>query len=107
MISGDLPPSSIVTSLSVELDALAITLRPVAVPPVKEIFSMPGCSVSADPTPVPSPGSTLNRPSGRPASVKISASFSAVSGVTSLGLKIIALPAASAGAAFHRAIWIG
>lgn len=28
-------------------------------------------------------------------------------GVTSLGLKIIALPAASAGADFHRAIWIG
>ncbi|MDQ1061466.1 hypothetical protein QE395_000618 [Stenotrophomonas sp. SORGH_AS 282] len=28
--------------MSVELDALAITLRPVAVPPVKEIFSMPG-----------------------------------------------------------------
>lgn len=27
--------------------------------------------------------------------------------VTSLGLKIIALPAASAGADFHRAIWIG
>ena len=30
-----------------------------------------------------------------------------VSGVTSLGLKIIALPAASAGADFHKAIWIG
>ena len=28
------------TSLSVELEALAITLRPVAVPPVKEIFSI-------------------------------------------------------------------
>ena len=43
----------------------------------------------------------------RTASVKISASLRVVREVTSLGLKIIALPAARAGADFHRAIWIG
>ena len=37
----------------------------------------------------------------------ISASFTAVSGVSSAGLKIIALPQASAGAAFQQAIWSG
>lgn len=95
------------TFFSDELDALAITLRPVAVPPVKLTFSICGCSVSALPTLAPSPGNTLNTPSGKPASVNISANVSAVSGVTSLGLKIIALPAASAGAAFHSAIWMG
>ncbi|WP_412541351.1 hypothetical protein [Pseudomonas aeruginosa] len=38
---------------------------------------------------------------------KVMASLRAVSGVTSLGLKIIALPAARAGADFHRAICTG
>lgn len=46
-ISGDFPPSSIVTSLSVEPPADAITFFPVDTPPVKEIFSIPGCSAKA------------------------------------------------------------
>ncbi len=55
----------------------------------------------------PSPCTTLNTPGGTPLSVRSPASLNAVSGVTSLGLKIIALPAASAGADFQHAIWIG
>ncbi len=107
MISGDLPPSSMVTSFSDDAAALAMTFLPVATPPVNDTLAMRGCSVISAPTPAPLPVSTLNTPSGSPASLKISASFSALSEVTSLGLKIIALPAASAGAAFHKAIWIG
>ena len=94
------------TRLSVDAP-WAWIIEPVADSPTNAIARISGCSVRAEPTPAPSPGNTLNTPSGRPASVKISASFSAVNGVTSLGLKIIALPAASAGAAFHSAIWIG
>ncbi len=93
-----------VTSFSVDAAALVMTFLPVATPPVKDTLAMRGCSVISDPTPAPLPVSTLNTPSGSPASLKISASFSALSGVTSLGLKIIALPAVNAGAAFHRAI---
>ncbi|MCY1437032.1 hypothetical protein D9M71_531780 [compost metagenome] len=69
MISGDLPPSSMVTSFSEELEALAMTFLPVEVPPVKEIFSICGCSVSHWPTSRPLPVRTLNTPSGTPASV--------------------------------------
>ena len=58
-----------VTSLRLELEALAITFLPVTVPPVKDTFSMPGCSVSHWPTSRPLPVSTLNTPAGRPASV--------------------------------------
>jgi len=68
-ISGDLPPSSMVTSLSEELEALAMTFLPVSVPPVNETFSMRGCSVSQVPTSRPLPVNTLNTPAGTPASV--------------------------------------
>jgi hypothetical protein len=44
---------------------------------------------------------------GTPASAYTSASSVAVRGVSSAGLKIIALPHASAGADFQHAIWIG
>ena len=57
--------------------------------------------------PAPPPWTTLKAPAGRPASARISPSFSAPSGVSSEGLKIIALPQASAGAAFQQAIWEG
>ncbi|KTF06016.1 hypothetical protein MGSAQ_002488 [marine sediment metagenome] len=46
----------------------------------------------------------MNTPSGTPASVKISASFSAPIGVSSDGLNIKALPAARAGPDFQQAI---
>ena len=53
-----------------------------------------------------SPVTTLNVPAGRN-SEAISAIRSVVSGVVSLGLRTIVLPAASAGAIFHIAIIIG
>ena len=46
-------------------------------------------------------------PGGSSASWQISASSSAVSGVVSAGLRIAALPHASAGASFHAAIISG
>ena len=52
----------------------------------------------AAPASSPIPCSTLNAPSGRPASCAMSASIEAVSGAHSGGLRITALPAASAGA---------
>ena len=67
---------------------------------------MPGCSDSARPTRA-SPWTTLNTPSGTPASVYAAASSIAVSGVSSAGLNTIALPHASAGADFQQAICSG
>ena len=49
----------------------------------------------------PGPVTTLNTPSGRPASWQSSANLSAVSGVSDAGLSTTVLPAASAGAIFH------
>jgi hypothetical protein len=74
--------------------------------PVSETLATRGSATSAAPT-SPAPWMTLNTPGGAPASTRISASFKALSGVSSEGLKIIALPQASAGAAFQQAIWIG
>ena len=67
---------------------------------------MPGCAVSAWPVSA-KPCTTLNTPSGRPASWNTSARLNADNGVNSAGLKIIALPAASAGADFQAAICSG
>ena len=53
------------------------------------------------------PCTTWNTPAGTPASSKISSSFTALNGVSSAGLKIMALPQASAGAAFQQAICSG
>jgi hypothetical protein len=54
-----------------------------------------------------SPWTTLNKSGGRPASVKISASLPAVTGVSSDSLNTVVLPQASAGAAFQQAICKG
>ena len=78
-------------------------MRPVATDPVSEIFATCGSVASACPT-SPRPWTTLKTPGGAPASARIQASFSAESGVVSEGLKTIALPQASAGAAFQLAI---
>jgi hypothetical protein len=64
-----------------------------------------GCSTSARPV-SRSPVTTLSTPAGRN-SAAISAISSAVSGVVSLGLRTMVLPAASAGAIFQIAIIIG
>lgn len=106
IISGDLPPSSIVTSFRDEAAELAIT------------FAAGDAAGKGDFGDARMLGQVLAglraharqdvKHAVRQARFGVDpASFRAVSGVTSLGLKIIALPAASAGADFHRAIWIG
>ncbi len=57
---------------------------------------MSTCSIKAAPV-APRPVATWNTPSGSPHSRNPSASSSEVSGVTSEGLRITLLPAASAG----------
>ncbi len=86
--------------------ACAATRAPVGTDPVSETLAQAGWAASAAPT-SPMPCTTLNRPGGAPASTSASASFRVVSGVTSEGLKTMALPQASAGAAFQQATWIG
>src|SRR3546814_16913485 len=67
-------------------------------------ISMPGCALIALPTVGPSPCTRLNTPAGTPAASRISAKLPALPGHSSEGLRIIVLPAASAGATL-RAIW--
>ena len=61
------------------------------------------CLPSASPT-SPNPGTTLNTPSGIPASLAICATLIAVKGVSSAGFIITEQPAAKAGEAFQTAI---
>lgn len=103
---GLLPPSSRVT-LFTRSAHLAMICLPTRVEPVNTIFATPGCSTSASPVTSPRPGSTWKRCSGIPASRASSARRSAVSGVVSAGLRMTALPAASAGARPHAAIGMG
>ncbi len=62
------------------------------------------CSASGSPVRSPWPGSTLNTPSGTPASATSAARRIALNGERSEGLRTTELPAASAGAIFHDAI---
>ena len=79
-------------------DATSLTRLPARVEPVNEIMSRSGCAASASPTTGPLPGTRLKTPAGRtPVSSITSARMKAFSGVTSLGLRITLLPAASAG----------
>ena len=102
---GDLPPSSSVTGTG-PAAAARMTARPVGTDPVTVILSTPTCELRASPT-NPSPCTTEKTPGGNPASSSTSANATALSGVCSEGLKTIALPAASAGAAFQQAICSG
>ena len=95
--SGDLPPSSSDTGVS-WAPAAAATCRPVATDPVKQTRATEGCAASAAPASAPRPCTTLNTPSGSPASRVMSASRLAVSGAHSGGLATTVLPAARAGA---------
>ena len=103
---GDLPPSSSVIFLSVSAAPFMIAL-PVQVSPVNAILSMPGCSTIACPSFAPGPVRTFSTPGGRPTSIAISPSASAVSGVWLAGLTMMVLPHASAGAIFHTAMSSG
>ena len=75
--------------------------------PVKAILSTSGCCASAAPAVGPNPGTTLNTPSGSPASAAMRASSIAVIGVCSAGFSTTVLPHASAGAVFHVAMMNG
>src|SRR5439155_10008608 len=100
MMFGFFPPSSSETFLNNGAHASA-TLRPVTVPPVKEIVLIFGCAVIAAPTLGPVPCTTLSTPLGNPASRQISYNRDAVIGVSSLGLAMAVLPTAMAGAIFQ------
>jgi hypothetical protein len=99
---GLLPPSSIVTFLSVAA-ALRTMSFPVSVPPVNEIFATSGCFTSASPASSPKPVTTFNTPGGKPASPRTRASRRMLRLASSGGFTTIVLPAASAGAIFRAA----
>ena len=101
-----LPPSSRVSRFTLAAQP-AMTCRPVSVDPVNTILRTDGWSTSRLPTTLPLPGRTWNTPGGRPASRPSSAIRIAVSGVSSAGLAITGLPAASAGARPQARIGIG
>ena len=103
---ADLPPSSSVTRLIVAAADAAIR-APTSVEPVNATFATSGCSTSRAPAVEPGPATTLTTPSGIPASSAIFSNSSAVSGVSSAGLRTTVLPAASAGAIFHDAMFSG
>ena len=101
-----LPPSSRVTRLMLAAAPAAIE-RPTSVEPVKAILATSGWSTSRWPHSRPGPATTSRTPSGSPASSASSAKRSAVSGVSSAGLRTTVLPAASAGPIFQEAIVSG
>ena len=92
-IIGSLPPSSSETGVRV-LAARSMILRPVRVEPVN--ITMSTSSISAAPV-SPRPVAGWKTCSGMPHSRSASAMSSEVSGVISLGLRMTALPAISAG----------
>ena len=104
--NGALPPSSSWVRCPCTA-AAAITLRPTGVEPVNVTMSTPACPANRVPTSAPPPVTTLNTPSGRPASLASRASVSVVNGVISAGLMMTLQPAASAGITFHTAICSG
>ena len=81
-----------------------MTVLPVAVEPVNAMQSTSMDEASAWPAVCPKPGTTLNTPSGRPASMASSATRSAVNGDFSEGLSTSELPLASIGPIFQDAI---
>src|SRR4029077_6231228 len=104
--NGALPPSSSCTRVPLTA-AAAITLRPTPVDPVNVTTSTSRWPASAVPTSEPAPVTTLNTPSGSPASLASRASVSVVNGVSSHGLITTVQPAANAGNTFHTAICSG
>jgi hypothetical protein len=89
-----------------ESAALRAMSLPVSTSPVIETMATPGWRTSASPAPSPCPHTTLNTPGGK-MSAATSASFRAVSGVSSDGLRMNVLPAARAGPSFHVAMLSG
>ena len=82
-------------------------ILPTSALPVNAILSTSGCSTIAAPAVSPTPVTMLTTPGGSPASAKLDASASTVSGVCSAGFSTIVQPAQIAGASFHAAISSG
>ena len=98
-----LPPSS--STVGMPTCAVATPTRlPVGTEPMNDTLPTRSSVVTADPTVAPSPTATLKTPSGSPASWAICARRTVESGVNSLGLSTIALPAASGAAEFQPAV---
>src|SRR5262245_18159287 len=100
--NGLLPPSSKLHGVRFGA-ALAAIDRAVGTEPVKLMRATRGSVVSAGPTSLPMPWTTLDTPPGSPASRVMSARTDAVNGLHSAGLSTTVHPAASAGATFHVA----
>ena len=107
MMKADLPPSSRNTRLRVSA-AEAITLRPVAVDPVKETRSTRGSADSIAPRAWSAELTTLSTPAGMSVSVAARwARAAAAHGVSGAGLSTTVHPAARAGPTLARLIWWG
>ena len=105
--NGALPPSSI-EQLMMESAAVLSSSRPTSVEPVKDSLRTRGsASMAAVTGPGWLVGTTLTTPSGTPASARIAATASAVSGVSSAGLSTTVQPAARAGPSLRVAIAAG
>src|SRR5580698_8817436 len=106
MSCGFLPPSSMETFFSVAAPAAAAA-RPTVVEPVNEIMSTSGSVVMGAPTSGPYPVTTLQAPSGRPASASKPARCKVEAEVISLGFTTHVQPAASANGSFCETISSG
>ena len=105
MMFAPLPPSSSVRRFPLPAMLRWISL-PTPVEPVNATLSTSPWFTIAPPV-APAPLTMFTTPGGRSASWMISASFIAVSGVVSAGLRTTVLPPASAGAIFHAAMSSG
>ncbi len=104
MTKADLPPSSRNTFLTVSA-AEAMTLRPVAVDPVKLTWSTRGSVDSNAPMAWSDDGTTLTTPAGMSVSSATSRPRTvAHHGVSGAGLSTTVLPAARAGPSLARLI---
>src|SRR5271166_7053135 len=104
---ADLPPSSRKTRLRVA-DAAAMTLRPVAVDPVKLTWSTRGSDASCEPKEWSAEVTTLTTPAGISVSSAIRRPRApAHHGVSGAALRTTVLPAARAGPSLARLIWWG
>ena len=98
-MNGAFPPSSNETGVMFSAAAARIS-RPPRTEPVMLTILVVGWRTSASPAVRPAPVTTFTTPPGTPASAMIPAMASAVSGVSSCGLRTMALPAMMAGATF-------
>jgi hypothetical protein len=106
-MNGAFPPSSIEVLTTVSAASLRRIL-PTSVEPVKDsLRTRSSCTIADTTAPDLLAGTTLTTPSGTPASSRICAIASAVSGVSLAGLSTTVQPAPSAGPILRVAIAAG